>query len=379
VITLPRKSNPAPSADHAERLRVCRASIQRRKLSGYLVTNRMDQFYLTGFAGEDGALLVLPRAVYVFTDGRFEEEAEHVAGWTRIVVRKGSLADAISSVVRRHRCDKVGYQSEWLTVELLSKLRRALRPTRLVALPGSLTRQRVCKSDNEVDAIREAIRVAEDAFKATMSKIHLGMKERELAARLQFEMVSRGASESSFPIIVAEGPNASLPHAVPGDRRLRVGSAVLIDWGARLGQYCSDLTRVIFIRRIPPRFRRMYENVRAAQAKAIEAIKPGQKMCDVDAVARQHLIDAGMGDRFSHGLGHGIGLDIHEQPRLAPKVTDRLLAGMVVTVEPGVYYPGFGGVRIEDDVLVTERGAEVLSQLSTDIAQMVIKPRRSKA
>jgi Xaa-Pro aminopeptidase len=198
------------------------------------------------------------------------------------------------------------------------------------------------------------------------------MTERELAAELGHEMARLGATEPSFPIIVAEGANAAFPHAVPGDRRLREGSAVLIDWGATVDHYRSDLTRVIFIRRIPPRFRRMYLSVLAAQREGIAAIKPGVRMCDVDGKARRVLKRAGMGRQFSHGLGHGIGLDIHEAPRLSAREKEPLEAGMVVTVEPGVYLPGIGGIRIEDDVLVTDTGQRALTSLPTEIDEMVV-------
>jgi Xaa-Pro aminopeptidase len=237
----------------------------------------------------------------------------------------------------------------------------------------------VTKDETEITAIQESIRIAEAAFRRVVPRIRAGMTELDLAANLQHEMIRLGAEGASFPIIVAEGPNSSRPHAKPGKRRIGVGSAVLIDWGAVVGHYCSDLTRVVFIRRIPPRFRRMYQSVLAAQLEAIGAIRPGVRMCDVDAKARNLLAKAGIGHRFTHGLGHGLGLDIHEAPRLARKVVDRLEPGMVVTVEPGVYFPGVGGVRIEDDILVTETGAKVLTSLPKDLDAMVVQAGRRTA
>ncbi|GMU21938.1 MAG: putative cytoplasmic peptidase PepQ [Phycisphaerae bacterium] len=369
-----KRSAPAgPSPSIARRLDACREKIQQKGVSGYLVTNRVDQFYLTGFNGEDGAALILPERVYLLTDGRFQEEAAHQAPWAKAVVRRGHLHESLEKVVRRHRMKTMGFQPSWLTVESHAKFRKALRPTRLVAMPPVPGELRQSKDQAEVAVIERAIRVAEDAFQAVIGRIRIGMTEHELAAALQHEMIRRGASGPSFPVIVAEGPNSSLPHAQPGHRRIREGSAILIDWGATVDHYRSDLTRVVFVRRIPPRFRRMYENVLTAQAAAIGAIRPGVRMCDVDAAARKSLKRAGMDRQFTHGTGHGLGLDIHEPPRLGLKVTETLRPGMVVTVEPGVYFPGIGGVRIEDDVLVTETGCRVLTRLPKDLAAMVIR------
>lgn len=361
-----------PPSVIADRLQACRQRILDAGASGYLVTNRPDQYYLTGFDGEDGAALVLPRKVYLITDGRFEEQAARTASWAAPVIRTDSVAKALKPLLRRHRVDRLGFQPEHLSVAQHRALRKEARPTRLAALKGLVDRLRLIKDDEEVAAIERAIRVAEGAFRTVIKRLRPGTTERALAAELQHEMIRRGATEASFPIIVAEGANASLPHAQPGDRRIRRGSAVLIDWGATVDHYRSDLTRVVFIRRIPPRFRRMYEQVLAAQLEAIRSIRAGVRMCDADAAARKQLERVGWEKRFSHGLGHGLGLDIHEAPRLSKRFTDPLEAGMVVTVEPGVYFPGVGGVRIEDDVLVTTDGCRVLSRLAKELDAMVV-------
>ena len=365
-----RRANRPPSTI-VERLRACRKRIQQKSVDGYLVTSRADQLYLTGFGGEDGAVLILPRSVVLMTDGRFKREAA-AHPWARAVFRDGGLPDALGKLVRRHRIQRLGFQPEAMSVQLCHLLRRAVRPARLVRMPPVTVEQRLIKDADEIAVITRAVRVAESAFRATVKQVRPGMTERQLAARLLYEMLARGADEASFPIIVAEGPNAARPHAVPGDRKIRVGSAVLIDWGARVNGYCSDLTRVIFIRRVPPRFRRMYEHVLAAQQAAIAAIRPGVRMCEVDAAARSLLTKARMGRHFSHSLGHGLGLEVHEAPRLGPKETQRLAPGMIVTVEPGVYIAGRGGVRIEDDVLVTPIGRRVISRLTKDINDMIV-------
>jgi len=356
----------------AGRLEALRSRIHRKSLDGYLVTGPHDQFHLTGFDGEDGAALILPRRVCLVTDGRFAEAAARQAPWARAVVRTVPLARAIGDLLTRSRLKRVGFEPADMSVALHREIRRACPGVRLVPLPDAVRDLRICKDAAEVAAIERAIRVAEKAFGRVLRRVRPGMTERQLAGELEHEMVRQGADGPAFPTIVAEGPNASLPHARPGQRVLRPGSAVLIDWGARVGHYCSDLTRVVFVRKIPPRIGRMYALVRAAQESAIAAIRPGQAMKAVDAEARRRLRQGGMERRFTHGLGHGLGLQVHEAPSLSARSTGSLKPGMVVTVEPGVYVPGVGGVRIEDDVLVTQEGCRVLSRLSSRAEDFIV-------
>jgi len=314
-----------------------------------------------------GAVLVTPRRVYLITDGRFDEAADAEAPWAVKLVRKTGLPAAAVRLIKRLDLKTVGVQREHICLEMYEALRSRLRPRRLVAAPAIVARLRVCKDAQEVEHLRRAVRVAQAAFRAAVRALRVGMSEGQLAARLEFEMRRRGASRASFPIIVAADANSSRPHARAGDRPIRAGGAVLLDWGAQVGGYCSDLTRMLFIGRIPPRFGRLYRVVREAQRRAIETIRPGVRMCEVDAAARSYIAKAGLGAYFVHSLGHGLGLEVHEAPRLDRRSKDRLEPGMVFTVEPGVYLPGVGGVRIEDDVLVTADGCEVLSDLPKDM------------
>jgi Xaa-Pro aminopeptidase len=338
-----------------------------------LVTNRPDQVYLTGFTGEDGGVLVTRNRVVLLTDSRFDEAADKEAPWATKQLRKTTLSELASTVMRKLRLRVVGFQPEYLSVDQLSALRKACRPTKLKPAGGLVGRLRVCKDATEVRRIRESGKVAVAAFKAMCRKIRVGMTEQDLAARLEYEMKIRGAAGPSFPTITAEGPNASLPHAVPGKRKVRKGSAILFDWGAVVGHYCSDLTRVVFVGRIPPRIRKIYQIVLAAQEAGIQAVRPGAEFKEVDAAARKVIARAGFAKRFGHGLGHGLGLDIHEPPSVRPLVPGRLEPGMVVTIEPGIYLPGVGGVRIEDDVLVTKNGFEVLTDLTKDPVALTVK------
>ena len=371
---MPRRSAqpPQPPEHLADRLRRLRHEMRDRKLSAVLATSLPDQFYLTGFDGEDGAALITPRAVHLITDGRFDQQADVQAPWARKLVRKGPLEPAIARLAGRFRLARIGLQPDTLTLQQFRQLAAALKTTRLAPAPDLIHHLRMQKDPTEIQAIRRAVAIAERAFVKLRPSIRPGQTERQIAARLEYLMRTLGADGPSFPTIVAVGPNASLPHARAGDQSATSGSAILIDWGARLGMYCSDLTRVLFVGRIPPRLGKLYQVVLDAQLKAIQAIKPHVAANRVDAVARRRIRAAGFGQNFRHGLGHGLGLQVHEQPRIAARSKTQLLPGMVFTVEPGIYLPGLGGVRIEDDVAVTPDGVQVLSTLTKDLQSMVL-------
>ncbi len=366
------KKKPIIPPIHADRLARARAAMAKKNLPAYLVTSRKDGFYLTGFTGEDSAVLLTPRRVFLITDSRFDESSEAECPWAAKVLRKRMIEEAMAKLFKRLHLERVGVQPEEMTLEQFADLKKQSRPARLVKAPPIVRRLRVGKDAGELAVMDQAITIAQQAFKATRRSIRVGQTERDLAARLECEMQKRGAVGAAFPTIVAEGPNASLPHAVPGSRKIKKGSAILFDWGARYGFYCSDLTRMVFVGSIPPGIRKIYDVVLEAKNKATAAIRPGARMCDVDAVARGHIKRCGYGKHFGHGLGHGLGLAVHEAPSLSWRSHEKLQPDMVVTVEPGIYLPGIGGVRIEDDVLVTPDGHRVLSSLSTDIADAVI-------
>lgn len=359
------RPSPAPAAEISSRLQRVRDEMQRRKLDGYLVVDRMDQFWLTGFTGEDGGVLVTPRAVVLLTDGRFDQTADLEAPWARKVVRKQRGPDSIAKVVRAHKVRRLGFEPAHVRVAQYAELNKLIRPGRLAAASGLILELRRCKDAREVAAIREAIRVAQEAFADLQQWVRPGMKEREVAARLSYEMRCRGAQGDAFEPIVAVGANGSLPHYEPGDAVVNERQGLLVDWGCRRGWYVSDLTRMVWPGSIPPELRKAYAAAVEAHDRAIEAVRPGASAEAIDRVARNVIRKAGFDKQFNHALGHGIGLDVHEAPRLGKRSKDVLKAGMVVTIEPGIYLPGVGGVRVEDDVLVTDSGHEVLSSLPT--------------
>lgn len=356
-------SKKVNSPIHAQRVALIRADLIARKLDAYLILDRMDQYWLTGFTGEDGGVLVTPKGVTLITDSRFSEAADVEAPWAKKVLRTLRGPASYAKVIKSAKAARVGFDPSHMNVHQFAEISKLLKPAKLVSSAAIVTRHRLCKTPQEVDAIRNAIRIAEQAYLAVTPEIKPGVSEAFIAARLVFEMQARGASGPSFAPIVAFGSSGSHPHYEPTERVLKSGEGVLIDWGCRAGWYISDLTRMVWPTSIPPQLAKVYPGVREAHDRAIAAIRPGVKASAVDKVARDFLRKSGWGKEFGHSLGHGIGLNVHEGPRLGKKADDALKPGMVVTVEPGVYLPGVGGVRLEDDVLVTETGCEVLSSL----------------
>lgn len=355
-----------------DRIQRCRSAMKKNEIDAYLITKPHDYYYLTGFTGEDSAVLVTSKAITVFTDSRFDETVALECPWAKKILRRSLITEPIGQFCKDKKIEKVWVQPDGVNLAELKNLKRHCRPAKMTEAPDLVRDMRKLKDAGEVKIITEAIRIAEESLIALRKFIKPGQTENEIAARLEYEMRMRGASAPSFPSIVAVGPNGSLPHYRPGQRAVKKGSAILIDWGARYKSYCSDLTRVLFVGSIPRTIGTVYGIVAEAQQRAVDAIKPGMRMCDVDAVARDHIKKAGYGKNFGHGLGHGLGLDVHEAPSLSFRSDAKLEPGMLVTVEPGIYLPGVGGVRIEDDVLVTETGSKVLSRLFKDINDAVI-------
>ena len=348
------------------------------KANALLITNPRDIRYLTGFVGDDSWALVplSPRSkkLYILSDFRFEEQIGREAPHTIAVMRKKGLIEELVGLRKKANVETIGLQPQHVSLALHRKLKKELGAKTLVEVDDDLLNQRAVKGPDEVGAIQKALKIQQNAYRELLDFIEPGMTEAELTAFLEYRMRSLGADGHSFPTIVAADANAALPHAIPGQKKVEKGGIILIDWGARWGGYCSDLTRVVALGEMPGQVREIYQIVLDAQLKAIDAIRPGVKLREVDGVARKHIEDAGYGERFGHSLGHGIGLDIHEQPTLSQRADENatLEPGHVVTVEPGIYLPGIGGVRIEDDVLVTEKGAEVLSDLPKDPESAII-------
>jgi Xaa-Pro aminopeptidase len=351
------------------RHKLVKAALKALKLDALLLTHPPDLAYLTNFTGDDSIGLFTDKDIHLVTDFRYKEQAELEAGWLKLTVRDGPMARALGEVVGKARVGRVGFEANFTTVGQVDALQTALKEAKykdveLVPLEDVMTRIRMVKDDHEIDLVRKSVACAEEAYEAVRSEIKVGQTESYLAGLLIFELRSRGASDASFPCIVASGAASSLPHYRPTDSLIQRDQPLLIDWGALYKGYCSDLTRTLMIGRVSSRLRDIYKVVLEAQHAAIQFLRPGVTTTQADRVARDVIEKAGFGQYFGHGLGHGIGREIHELPSMRKTGgEEELRPGMIVTVEPGIYLPGLGGVRIEDDVLITHSGCEVLTTL----------------
>jgi Xaa-Pro aminopeptidase len=354
----------------AARRKKLRALVEKARADALLVTNFKNVTYLTGFTGDDSYLLVTLDDDQLITDMRYTTQLADECPEMPLVVRKPgeAMTKVVTKVIEREKIRRLGIEGQSATVSLQQSLAKALPITELVVTEGLVERLRIVKDKDEIAATRLACQQARRAFDVVRASLTPSMTEADVAAELEYQARRCGAKALSFPAIVAVGARAALPHATPSRHRLGESDFVLVDWGVNSGLYMSDLTRIIVTGKISPKLRKVYGVVLKAQMAAIDAIRPGVTCEQVDRVARQIITRAGWGKHFGHGLGHGTGLEIHEAPRLAKGQKTKLQPGMIVTVEPGVYFPGWGGVRIEDDILVTRTGHEVL----TDVPKQLV-------
>jgi Xaa-Pro aminopeptidase len=338
-------------------------ALAERELERMLVTDLVNVRYLTGFTGTNGACVCGPGIRLFFTDFRYTERAaSEVEGWEPVTVA-GDWLGAIAE----HLEGKVGFEDDHMEVRVFEKLKEKLVDgVEAVAAGGTVEKLRRVKDEAELAAIEAASELADEVWLWSVERGLAGRSERDVARAAEARIRELGG-DPSFPAIVAAGPNGALPHAEPGEREIGRGELVVFDMGAQLDGYCSDGTRTYATGDPGEQGRAVYEVVLAAQLASLEAVAPGAKGEDVDAVARKIIDAAGHGDRFGHGLGHGVGLEVHEAPRLSPRADDVLERGEVVTVEPGIYLPGELGVRIEDFVVVTESGYRNLSSLPKEL------------
>lgn len=329
--------------------------------------------YLTGFTGTFGVLILAAEEALFLTDPRYTEQAQ-----SQVDLPVGEVRGRwIPQVVERLRAlglRRVGIGSARTTLHLFEELKKAGEGLEFVPLGAPVEELRRVKTEDEIQKIREAVALTEAGLSWILKRLRPGMSEREVALELEFWYRREGADDVAFDLIIASGPRSARPHHRAGPERLRAGELVLLDVGVRVDGYCADLTRVVSLGRPDAKAVRAYELVLAANRAGIAAVRAGASGREVDAAARRVLEEAGLGELFGHGLGHGIGLEVHEGPRLSTASEDVLAPGMVVTVEPGVYFPGEFGVRIEDLVVVEENGARVLSAFPKE--ELVVLPGR---
>ena len=350
-----------------DRLDRCRLLLDDQGLDGLIVSDLTDVRYLSGFRGEDAMLIVGRESASICTDSRFWAQVHDEVTAFELVKTDLLLADVVKAAAAAFGEEAaLGFQGDTLSYGDYRSLRR-LHRGRLRNVKGRVARLREVKDAAEVAAVRRACDVAVEALRAVVAQGLAGRTEADVAWQIKEELHGLGAEEESFAAIVAAGPNGALAHAIPGARRIGPGELVVIDMGARVDGYCSDITRTFATGELDDELRRIYDVVLAAQLAGLAAVRPGATGRDVDAVARGVIDAAGYGEAFGHGTGHGVGLDVHEEPRVSRRGTGRLRPGMVLTVEPGIYLEGRGGVRIEDTVLVTDDGGEALTPFPKEL------------
>lgn len=361
-------------APHARRRDDLAHAVRAAGLDALLVAKPCNVSYLSGFTGDSSFLVVTPTRAVLVSDDRFRtqigEECPDLEGHIRGHDR--NTYQAVGDVVTRLSLRAVGVEASGVTLEAFEKLKGECPSATLGPSTGLVEKLREVKDETEVAAIRVAIRVAEQGFAALQATLRPTDTEKDVADLLDMYVRRAGGDGMAFPTIVGVGERSALPHANLSARRVESSPFYLLDWGARKGLYHSDLTRVRsapsrhWTRDVESRLERMYTVVLEAQRRAIAALRPGVDVKVVDAAAREYIAECGFGEYFTHGLGHGIGLEVHEAPAVRSNSDDVVRAGMVVTIEPGVYLPGFGGVRVEDDVLITPDGPEVLTRVPKD-------------
>lgn len=344
-----------------ERLDRAWRKLADNELQAFLISSKDNIRWLTGFSGSSGVALLTPDAVHVFTDSRYTIQAAEEAPGAVIHISSEAPVKQAAALLNEARLSPAAFESNVLTVDEHRQLQEGAPEVKLAGLTSLIAPLRAVKDADEISRLQKACEITDAAFTAIQPFLKPGVTELQVLRELVYVLSGNGAEKESFDSIVASGPRSALPHAHPSERLLAAGEPVLLDFGAQYSGYTGDITRTLFLGSATPEFRKVYTTVLDAQLASIEAIRPGVSGKDVDAIARGIITEAGYGENFGHGLGHQLGLNVHDGPALSPKSEIVLEEGMVVTVEPGIYIEGWGGVRIEDDVVVRSDGPELLT------------------
>lgn len=343
-----------------------REQMQKRELDSLLVTNPYNLRFITGFTGTAGLALITPNDAWFITDFRYTEQAGEQVKEFKVVQAQKGLIDEVARIAHEAAVERLAFEQDYMTFATYSQYLEKLSAT-LEPVSGLIEKLRMVKSPEELEVLKAAAKIADDAFEHICSYIKAGMTELEVSNELEFFMRSQGATSSSFDIIVASGLRSALPHGVASDKKIESGDLITLDFGALYNGYVSDITRTVAVGEPSDKLKEIYHVVLESQVLALEKIKPGMTGIEADAIARDYIKSKGYGEAFGHSTGHGIGLEVHEGPGLSFRSETILEPGMAVTVEPGIYLPGIGGVRIEDDILITETGNERLTHSSKEL------------
>ena len=354
-----------------KRISEIRKQMQKENLDAVVVSHLDHIRYLAGFTGSAGLLVIGNKSAAFLTDFRYEDQARKQVRGAKVHIVKGGPVPALKEFKELQTKNlRVGFNTEYFTLAAKSELEKALPQALLVAADSLFAELGWVKDAEELNSIAEAARISDIAFERILTMIAPGIPERELAAELEYQMIMLGSEKAAFETIVASGFRSAMPHGVASDKKVRKGDFVTFDFGATYNGYVSDITRTIVVGKATPRQKRIYDLVLKAQKAGVRKVKAGVMASKVDEACRSIITKAGYGPRFGHGTGHGIGFYVHVGPRVSYTSTDKLKANNVITIEPGVYISGWGGVRIEDDVVVTKSGGRVLNNAPKNLLEL---------
>ncbi len=352
------------------RINQIRNLLQDKGLDAILLYKPENRRYVSNFTGSTGYVLITKELAQFITDFRYTQQAEAQCKGFEVV--EMSKLKPVTDVIKNYSIKKLGIEEDYVAFGQYLEFKEKLENVEFVPLEGTITKLRSIKSQEEINLISKAAEIADEAFQHILQYIKPGLKEREVALELEVFMKKRGASNLSFDSIVASGNRSSLPHGVASDKIIEKGDLVTLDFGCVYQGYCSDMTRSFVMGEATERQKEIYYTVLEAQEKSLQSVRPGIKGVELDKIARDIISDKGFGEYFGHGLGHGVGLEVHELPHVNGLGDVPMEPGMIITIEPGVYIPDYGGVRIEDLVVVTENGYEVLSKSTKELIELKI-------
>lgn len=346
-----------------------RGLLEEKGLDAILVTNPINRKYISGFTGTAGVAIVSKDATRFITDFRYIEQATEQAEHFTIIEHKSAIESEIKNQLTALNIKSLGFEKDDVTYASFQRYEKTLE-VNLVPVSGLIEKIRLIKSPEELRILKRAGEIADAAYEHIQAYIKPGVREIEIANELEFFMRKQGATSSSFDMIVASGYRSALPHGVASEKEIQSGELVTMDYGALYNGYCSDITRTVAVGQISDELKNIYDTVLEAQLRGVKGIKPGMTGKEADALTRDYITEKGYGEYFGHSTGHGLGLEVHEEPRLSHLSESILEPGMVVTVEPGIYIPSVGGCRIEDDIVITETGNKRLTNATKELIQL---------
>ncbi len=351
----------------SKRLNIFRNKMKDLKIDGALITKRENYMYLSGFSGSSANLLITEKKAYLLTDFRYIEQSSKQAPLFEIVQHKPNILDTISEIVNSESINKLGFEEQSVTYYEYKEYTNKMKNTDFFGIGSIVDDQRAIKDEQEIEIINKAVQIADGAFTHVLSMIKPGITELDVAAELEYKMKKLGASGASFETIVASGLRSSMPHGIASEKKLELGDTITMDFGAMYNHYCSDITRTVFLGQPKMEMVNIYNIVLNAQLTSEKGAKSGRTGKEVDKIARDIIYQNGYEGKFGHGLGHGVGLEIHESPRLSMGGDRELENNMAVTIEPGIYVEGLGGVRIEDTIIIQDNNPRVLTKSKKDL------------